>query len=191
MGNFAKLVAFLLLAVGVSTMAFAQNEAPKPPVAVMSEIDNLELAGTGDFNVLFWDVYVAALWAGNGIYAPDQPYALTLRYEREFKGEAIADRSLSEMEDIRAGTPSKREQWHATMVKLFPTVIDGDRLTGVHYPGERSVFYMNDERIGEVSDPEFGPAFFGIWLDENTNAPDLRRKLIGNKAQVAQADGGP
>lgn len=173
-------VLVLVLVVAPATaVAKAADEVPQPPANVQTEIKTLALAGHGDFNVLFWDVYVAALWSGEGVYKPTEPHALVLRYEREFKGEAIADRSRSEMEDIGAGTPAQREQWHAIMVELFPTVQDGDQLTGVHYPGERSVFYKNEELIGEVADPEFGPAFFGIWLNEKTNAPELRRKLLG------------
>lgn len=65
------------------------------------------------------------------------------------------------------------------MKALFPDVVAGDQLTGVHHPGEKAEFYRNDELIGVVHDPEFASAFFGIWLDAGTSAPELRERLLG------------
>jgi hypothetical protein len=44
-----------------------------------------------------------------------------------------------------------------------------------------------------MPDPEFGPTFFSIWLDEKTSQPALREALLGGShcakpATVAQAE---
>lgn len=67
------------------------------------------------------------------------------------------------------------------MKKIFPDVEEGMQLTGVYVPGQATRFYRDGLFIGEVSDPEFGPAFFGIWLHPKTSAPKLRAALLGGK----------
>ncbi len=42
--------------------------------------------------------------------------------------------------------------------------------------------YLNGSPLGEVADPGFGPAFFAIWFDARTVAPDLRQALLGPAA---------
>ena len=61
---------------------------------------------------------------------------------------------------------------------LFPDVTAGDRLTGINQADGQVRFFRNDADIGRVADPLFGEAFFGIWLDPRTQAPDLRRALL-------------
>ena len=67
------------------------------------------------------------------------------------------------------------------MKKIFPNVEEGQQLTGLFSPGQPSRFFLNGSSIGEIADPEFGPAFFGIWLHPKTSAPKLRQLLLGTK----------
>jgi hypothetical protein len=60
-------------------------------------------------------------------------------------------------------------------------VDEGRQLTGVFTPGQASQFFFDGKPIGEIADPEFGPAFFGIWLHPKTTAPKLRLALLGLK----------
>ena len=64
------------------------------------------------------------------------------------------------------------------MIALFPDVQAGQRLAGVHVPGQATEFYFDGRPIGRIDDPAFGAAFFGIWLDARTTAPDLRASLL-------------
>ena len=66
------------------------------------------------------------------------------------------------------------------MRKIFPDVGKGVRLTGVYTGTDETIFYKNNSEIGRIKDPDFSKAFFGIWLDEKTSAPDLRRSLLGD-----------
>ena len=115
------------------------------------------------------------------------PFALELRYARKLLGEDIAQASLKEMVRMGFGNESQRAGWLDTMRRLFPDVSAGDRLTGVHLPEGRVVFYRNDTRIGRVDDRQFVEAFFAIWLDPRTVAPDLRRSLLADPAVAARA----
>ena len=48
-------------------------------------------------------------------------------------------------------------------------------------PEQASRFFLDGKLIGEIDDPEFGPAFFSIWLHPKTSAPKLRRLLLNTK----------
>lgn len=160
----------------------AAGTAPEPPSGVEERLPGLSLAGAGEFSVLFWDVYTAALWVPNGRYSPDEPHVLVLRYARDFDGGDIAERSIREIRNLELGNNEQHETWLEKMRVLFPDVAEGDQLSGLHLPGEKAVFYRNNQYIGEIADAGFARAFFAIWLDEKTAAPDLRRQLLGMNA---------
>ena len=135
--------------------------------------------GKGRLTYLFWDVYDATLYAPQGSWQEGQPFALQLSYLREIEGKKIADRSVEEMRNQGIKDEVKLATWHAQMRKIFPNVDEGVRLTGVYTEKGETVFYKNDREVGRINDPEFSKAFFDIWLNEKTSAPDLRRKLLG------------
>ena len=53
----------------------------------------------------------------------------------------------------------------------------GDHILGVYRP-DGARFYQDDRLIGAIGVPGFAEAFFGIWLDARTSAPDLRQALL-------------
>ena len=146
---------------------------------IKSAVPNAEKVGQGRLTYMFWDVYDAALYAPNGVWKADKPFALQLSYLREIDGEKIADRSLQEMREQGFTDEGKLERWHKEMKKIFPDVDEGIVLTGVFTNKGETVFYMDSTEIGRIEDPEFGPSFFNIWLSEKTNSPKLREKLLG------------
>lgn len=129
---------------------------------------------------MFWDVYDVTLYAPQGDWSPDKPFALQLTYLRKLDGKKIADRSIEEMRGQGMDNEVKLATWHAQLRKIFPDVDNGLRLTGVYTKYGATVFYENNTEIGKINDPEFGQAFFDIWLNEKTSAPGLRSKLLGS-----------
>jgi len=51
-------------------------------------------------------------------------------------------------------------------------------IVGVSLPGRGAAFFHDGRPVGEVADPEFARAFFAIWLDARTRAPELRARLL-------------
>jgi len=139
----------------------------------------LEPLGDGTMRWFGLKIYEARLWTAGG--APDfsRPFRLELRYARSLRGEAIAERSVEEIERLGFGTPEQRERWLAAMRRLFPDVAEGDALAGEHLPGRGARFTRNGRPLGEVVDPAFSRAFFSIWLDPRTSEPGLRAALLG------------
>ena len=146
---------------------------------IRTHIPTAQKVGQGRLTYLLWDVYDATLYAPQGSWQKDKPFALELSYLREIEGKKIADRSIEEMRNQGMTDEVKLATWHAQMRKIFPDVDAGVRLTGVYTKKGEAVFYKNDREIGRISDPKFSKAFFDIWLNEKTSAPDLRRKLLG------------
>ena len=104
-----------------------------------------------------------------------------MRYARSLKGGAIAQRSVEEIEALSIGTPHQRRAWGQAMEKLFPDVVEGSTLTGLHLPGVGARFFHDGKPLGTIADPEFSRAFFSIWLAPSTSAPDLRAALLGGR----------
>ena len=126
-------------------------------------------------------LYTAELWTSQLAYDPASPFALKLTYARSFSGVRIASASVDEMRRIGIRDEAQLVRWQGVMDKLFPDVREGDTLTGVNLPGRGVAFYRGDTLLGEVNEPAFAAAFFGIWLDPRTREPGLRLQLIGGR----------
>lgn len=165
----------------------AQAATPQDAVITsMAERNGVDAAfkiqGQGRLRFLGLHVYDAKLWASQTITTANYtttPLALALTYGRSLYGKLIAERSLKEMRGVTAVSDAQASAWLDAMTRLFPDVQEGDQLTGVYQPGQRAVFWLNGKRLGEVEDPAFAPAFFGIWLDEKSSEPSLRNQLLG------------
>ena len=128
-----------------------------------------------------FDVYDARLWTTPDFEVRQYPrhtFALELQYLRKLQGDAIAERSMSEMRRQASFPKDKAPAWLDAMRRVFPDVARGDRIVGIHLPGQGAEFWFNGRPIGQVADPQFAQLFFGIWLDERTSEPQLRARLI-------------
>ena len=160
-----------LAVIGI-TPAFAMQN-------IRSHIPTAQKVGQGRLTYLLWDVYDATLYAPEGDWKKDEPFALELAYLREIEGKKIADRSVEEIRNQGFDNEVKLATWHTQMRKIFPDVAEGDIITGVFTENGQSVFYKDNTEVGRIKDSEFSRAFFDIWLNEKTSAPNLRRKLLG------------
>ena len=142
--------------------------------ALVSPFPGLRRWGSGAFRRFGFHVYDATLWAGDDPLRP--PLALRLDYKRSIAGKAIAEASVNEMRKLVADA-DRLEVWGAEMARIFPDVRAGDHIIGLWQP-EGARFLQGDRVLGEVGDRAFARAFFDIWLDERSSAPDLRTALL-------------
>jgi len=158
------------------------NAEAGPRNAEHPQLPGSRLRGQGQLRFMGLGIYQARLWTSPGFrpdQALDQPVVLELTYLRDFEGDTIAQRSLDEMR--RAGPVSEvqAQRWLSAMRRLFPDVRSGNRVTGLHQPGQGASFWVDGRPLGEIADPEFGRRFFGIWLAPSTSQPGLRLSLLG------------
>ena len=146
---------------------------------IYTHVPDAKIVGKARMSVFLWDVYDAVLYAPRGTWSKDKPFALKLNYLRRLNGKKIADRSAEEIRGQGFSNELKLATWHAQMRKIFPDVENGEAITGVFTDNGEALFYKDNNEIGRIADPEFSRAFFGIWLDEKTSEPALRRELLG------------
>jgi hypothetical protein len=160
-------------------------QAVTVPDYIKTEIIEAQLQGHGLLTWFGLKIYSANLWVSKkNSSAPsilNQHFALELHYLRKLEGAEIAKVSIEEIKRLNIGTDAQQASWLRSMKSLFPNVDKGSRLTGIHLPGEATRFYRDGKLLGEIADPEFGPAFFSIWLDTRTREPALRHALLGTK----------
>lgn len=162
-------VALSLLA--LTNVAFAKN--------LQDFINEPEVVGKARLSVLFWDIYDAQLFASKGEFSSKQPFALELKYLRDFEGKEIASRSVDEIRGLGMTDEVKLAKWYQEMKDLFPDVSEGESITGIVDTNGLSHFYLNEEPLGVIQDKEFGQWFFRIWLGEKTSEPKMREQLLG------------
>lgn len=151
------------------------------PAELLEALPQGKLLGGGRLRVFGFQVYDARLWAGPGFRVENfatQALALELSYLRAFEGQAIAERSISEMRRSAPVSDELADQWLAALRKVLPDVKKGDRIMGVHKPGTGAAFWLNGKQIGEIRDAAFAQRFFGIWLAPGTSEPGLRNALV-------------
>ncbi|MDO6568381.1 chalcone isomerase family protein [Alteromonas sp. 1_MG-2023] len=172
----------LVIALAISLLVLSKNAfAQSVPDYVMKKVPDAQVVGIAMFTYLFWDVYDATLYAPQGKWQPEAPFALKLDYQRDLDGKKIAQRSVDEMRKQGISDEEKLSEWEDKMIAIFPDVEDGDVITGVATASHTSEFYINGELAGSIEDTDFTQAFFDIWLSENTSEPKLRKALLKNQ----------
>lgn len=145
--------------------------------AKVEALAGLKRWGSGEYRRFGFLVYEATLWAGEDPQRP--PLALRLDYKRNIEGKAIAEASIKEMRRF-VSNEIQLKRWGEQLQHIFPDVKPGDHLLGL-YSADGARFYQEDRLLGTMSAPGFAEAFFAIWLDARTSAPDLRAALLQRK----------
>jgi len=164
------LTASLLAMMVMARLALASEPHPLMPGA-------LAVAPQAEFKRFGFSIYRAQLWAPEGQYKKDAPFALSLTYSRDIAGERILDASLKEMNKLGAPV-DQSPHWREHLARVLPDVKHGDTLTGIYTPGQGAEFFYQNQKTGSL-DEALAAFFFAIWLDPRTSEPELRRALIG------------
>jgi hypothetical protein len=177
--------AAVLLSHGLPPAAHAQASGPSPWPEVQANLPDGRWSGSARLRFWGFDVYDAQLWVAPSFTAAQysqHPLALSLTYLRTLRGQAIAERSLTEMRRQGPISAEQESAWLPAMQALFVDVAANDRLTGLHQPGLGARFWLNARPLGNLADAGFSQRFFGIWLDTASSEPELRRNLLARAA---------
>ncbi len=178
------LAALAACALLMGTPAWAQTAGPLTPLPaeVKEALPEARQLGQTRLRVWGFQIYDARLWASPNFEATrytSQPAALELSYLRDFEAKAIAERSIQEMRRSASISTEQENRWLSEMQRVFPNIKTGDRLLGIHQPGQGARFWFNGQTRGEIRDAEFAKLFFGIWLSPKTSEPAMREALLG------------
>lgn len=164
----------LVLALAFSLVT-AQGVAKEPP-HIKSMMGQIQLQGLGRLNFWGFHVYDANLY--RGATKDSQEFALELRYQKSFSGEAIANRTVDEMKNLGIAE-AQATSWGKELANTFPNVEPGQTITAIYIPKQGTSFFYEGKKISQIQGADFAKAFFGIWLDSKTSAPKLRADLLG------------
>jgi len=154
-------------------------------LAQPAELAQARLSGSTRLRVWGFEVYDARLWVAPGFVATNyaaHAFALELTYRRAFKGSALAERSISEMQRQRPLTAQQTQDWRQQLGAVFPNVAEGDRIMALYRPGTGVLLRWNEQPLGELRDPVLASRFMGIWLGADTSEPAMRAALLQGAA---------
>lgn len=158
----------LFSAIGFTTSAFALPAAIASPQRI----------GTAEFSLVGIPIYSASLYTENGAaFAPSSPFILELTYKRSVSKDKLIEASASEMNRIYGGTGGLEAQ----LSNCFRDVGKGDRFAAVNRSSDQVDLYFNDQKTCSLKGPSASERFMGIWLSNNSRAPNLSRALRGGK----------
>ena len=149
----------------------------KPP-EIATVIASEKPYGEARLRKLGFHVYDASLWHDGDTWQIDSLYALTLTYAMNFTPQELAERSIEEMRRTTAISDAVETSRYTRLIKLFPTVKPGDRITALYQPPGNVSFFHNGTPTGSIAEPDFARAFMGIWLSDKTSEPVMRSRLI-------------
>ncbi|MBU3602737.1 chalcone isomerase family protein [Polynucleobacter sp. AM-25C3] len=167
--------AYMLVLALAFSLAASQGVAKEPP-HIKSMMGQIQLQGLGRLNFWGFHVYDANLY--RGATKDSQEFALELRYQKSFSGEAIANRTVDEMKNLGIAE-AQATSWGKELANTFPNVEPGQTITAIYIPKQGTSFFYEGKKISQIQSADFAKAFFGIWLDSKTSVPKLRADLLG------------
>lgn len=166
----------ILLTFCATCLLLVSNAFARDIGYIDSVLNPAKLQGAGRLNWLGFHIYDASFYRAGTLSSPE--FALNVRYQKSFKGSAIANSSADEMKKI--GVPETQAAlWGKELAGVLPNIESGQTLTAIYTPKQGTTFYHDGKRVGQIAGAEFSKAFFGIWLDPKTSVPKLRTDLLG------------
>lgn len=136
--------------------------------------------GSAKFSVLFWDIYQSRLLTSDGrppFSNHCQQALFEIHYLRDISQQELVENTISQWRHL-ALNESDYIDFVPLLESIWPDIKAGDELAMLSGAGT-TVFYLNQQSIGMIENQYFAKLFLGIWLDENTSEPKLRRQLLG------------
>jgi len=178
----SRIVLGLIFAAWVSMQALAFAEDGLPASVQARAGTPLQRVGEGTYRKFGFSIYHAVLWAPDGRWNPDRPYALMLHYLRSLSKDTLADSIVDDIRDQNATDEETMTRWTAGIKKMMPEVEDGDVMTGLIVPNKESLLFLNGIQIAKIEDNALSKAFFNIWLGKDADE-DLKHELLGQKTE--------
>lgn len=135
--------------------------------------------GNATFTFLFWDIYNSRLFTKTGKYDDNsgQDLLFKINYLKDISADELIKRTVEQWQHLKYDE-SKYQHYIPKMKAIWPDIKSGDSLT-LYRKNQTTIFYFNNEEVGNINDKSFSNLFLDIWLSNNTSQPKLRKQLIG------------
>lgn len=168
-----------------AALAFSLAALPAwaSPTEVTRALPRAEKVGEATYRMLSVPIFNAELYAENGAFAWERPFALSLTYQRSARATTLINRSIREMSQRGGGSAETLAPLRTQFQRCFPDVARGDRVTGVSTGPDTARIFHNGAHRCDVRWPGLRRTFFGIWLDgRDGQAAALSARLRGETA---------
>lgn len=163
----------------IAAGALLGAEARAKPGEIAATLPQATQVGAARYVFLNVAVFDATLWANDGAFAWERPFALSLTYRRAFTARALTNRTLQGMRDRGAGETQSLAPLAPRLRACFTDVARGDRITAVSVAANRAHIYHNGAFRCALEWPGLRRSFFGIWLEAHGEARTFSRRLRG------------
>ena len=154
-----------------------QNQA----VADMApqQVPDAKLVGEARFEIFFFKIYDAQLFAPDGVYDPRGVYALRLNYLVDAKEDRIIKQTVKEMKRMKAASHAKIESWVPLMEEAFIDMDEGSFADFIRMADGTLTLAANGKEISRIEDKRLVRALMNIWLGKKVRDEEFRDKLMG------------
>ena len=149
-------------------------------------LEGLVEVGSGEMRWFGMEIYDARLLNSGEPFDGVEgaaPLALEITYRRNISSDRLVRSTEREWQrlsgELALPEQARVKSWLAEMSEIWPDVVPGDVIIALVAVNGETHFHGSQGFLGTISDPEFGPAFLGIWLHPDTRAADLRAQLLG------------
>jgi len=163
------------------TLAAASGaQAREKPPELAGAVEATRAVGAADFRVLFWPVFRATLWSGDGAFDWAAPFALSLTYARTFTADQLTDKTVEEMARLTGRGANEFTAFGREFGACIDDVGPGDRITAISVDDEKARLFLNGRQKCTLERPALRREFFGIWLSRDSLFPEATERLIGS-----------
>ncbi|MDP9127922.1 MAG: chalcone isomerase family protein [Pseudomonadota bacterium] len=148
--------------------------------AKVSNLVHVPLAkvGSGNYRKLGFKVYTATLWAPEGVWSAEKPFALEVVYARKLSRDTVFDAVMEDIRDQGVADEATLKRWEGVLTAAIPAVEENDTIIAVSRPGKQALLFHNGTQIASIDEKPLSNAFFNIWLGDKADE-SLKRKLLG------------
>ncbi len=166
----------------VMTLLFPSAHAANMPLLVNDNPSlQLQLLGDATLRWFGFTIYDATLWSENELFdgsSYSDPVMLSITYRKSIPKNQLIDATEKQWSQFNWIKKNKMDNWLHELHKIWPDVSPGDVIACVVLPSGVTQFFSQNEYLGSISDPQFGPGFLSIWLSPESSLPKLRRQLL-------------
>ncbi|MEO3416379.1 chalcone isomerase family protein [Roseovarius sp. CAU 1744] len=160
-------------------LAVLPARATEGPALIARMFDTPALRGEATFRWLGVPLYTARFFTPDGqALSWQKPAALQLIYARDFSRQSLVDATMSELERME-GTRADHAELAQKLVPCFRDVGEGDQFVAIATTTDEVQLYFNGAPTCQLRHAEINARFLGIWLSDNSRAPELSRRLRG------------
>lgn len=142
-------------------------------------LQNPAVVGAASLSFFGFTVYRGRLFTEAGRdFAPGEPVALEIIYNRNFSAQQMLSTTRSELARVEPDAPD-RDALANRLAECFADVGRGDQFLAASEDPDRLRLWLNGRETCNVSGDRIGERFLSIWLSENSRFPNLSRQLRG------------